>query len=363
MLKTIIIDDERLPIKQLERNLKDFEFIEIVDTFTKPLQALEAIKEKSPDLIFLDIEMPRVNGLELAQKIMDYNSKIEIVFVTAYNQYALEAFEVCAMGYLLKPIKKEQLEKVLNHIQNRHNPIQLECKSVEKNQEIIIQSLGKLDIIKNGTPMNIKWRTAKIKELFAYYVHNRKREIHRNELLEILWGDMEYERALVNLNTSNYQLKKQLENNVDKAITIQYQKDYYRLNLDNVTCDIDIFQDQISKDITPQNSKYFQNLLEKYKGTYFENVQGIWFQDEQYIIEKIYHEQSIKLLTYLFETQEYISCIKYCKQIITKDELNEQVWNILLHSLKSIGDQQVYQKELKNMKRIFNRFNEMSKKA
>lgn len=355
MLRAIIVDDERLPIKQLERILNNFEDIEIVAVSMKPFEAVDIIKEKSPDIVFLDIEMPRINGIELADMIMVNNPETEIIFVTAYSQYALEAFDVCAIGYLLKPVKKEQLKKVIEHIRKRRNIKVLDNSHKLLSEEIIIQCFGKVDIIKNGISMNIQWRTAKLKELFAYYVQNRKKEIHRKELLEVLWGDMEYDKALVNLNTYNYQLKKQLNKDFKDNITVQYRNDYYKLNINNVMCDIDIFEDKIQKNIevTAENINEFRDFFERYNHNYFEGIQGNWAQDERYIIEKTYSKQVIKLLKYLFEAHEYIQCIKYCKEFIAKDELDEQVWNILLDSLKAIGDIEVFKKDLKIMKKIF----------
>ncbi len=106
MIKTIIIDDEILAINLMEVLLAGFEQVKVEASFTDTEEALKYLKENKIDLVFLDIEMPGADGLEVAQLILNLNIHVQIVFATAYSQYALEAFELNALDYLLKPISK-----------------------------------------------------------------------------------------------------------------------------------------------------------------------------------------------------------------------------------------------------------------
>lgn len=99
--------------------LEDFREIEIVGEASHGREALELTKKLKPDLIFLDIEMPNLNGIEVAEKVLKNGYKPYIVFVTAYEKYALDAFEVEAMDYILKPICEERLEKGMERILER----------------------------------------------------------------------------------------------------------------------------------------------------------------------------------------------------------------------------------------------------
>ena len=114
MLKAIIIDDEILAIRLLESMLKASGSIEIIGTFQNPKDGLVNIDILKPDILFLDIEMAEMTGLEFASKIEDVSSYIDIVFVTAYENYALEAFNVQAIDYILKPIDHNRLLKQLS---------------------------------------------------------------------------------------------------------------------------------------------------------------------------------------------------------------------------------------------------------
>ncbi len=113
MIKAIIIDDEQHCIKTLKWSIETYlpEKVEIIAATINPLEGRKLIEQLNPDLIFLDIEMPHLNGIELAQSISNNNTKI--IFTTAYDQYAIRAIKLSALDYLLKPILKEELEAAI----------------------------------------------------------------------------------------------------------------------------------------------------------------------------------------------------------------------------------------------------------
>ncbi len=120
MINAIIVDDERLARQELKRILADVKKVNIIDEHNNAEDAIEAIEKSKPDLVFLDIQMPGKNGFELLEEL-DYTP--EIMFITAYDEYALKAFEVNALDYILKPIEEERFEKsldsVITRIENR----------------------------------------------------------------------------------------------------------------------------------------------------------------------------------------------------------------------------------------------------
>lgn len=112
-MKTIIIDDERLARRDLANLLSQFSEIEIVDQCSNANDAIASIEKWNPDLIFLDINMPEKSGFDL---LVELESAPKVVFVTAYDEFALKAFEVNALDYLLKPVDPERLEEAINRI-------------------------------------------------------------------------------------------------------------------------------------------------------------------------------------------------------------------------------------------------------
>lgn len=109
--RTIIVEDEQLARQRLKRLLANYEEIEIIAEAENGMQGLELINKLHPDLIFLDIEMPVLNGFEMLAKLS--LSQPKVVFTTAYDQYAIKAFDEGSIDYLLKPIELERLDKTV----------------------------------------------------------------------------------------------------------------------------------------------------------------------------------------------------------------------------------------------------------
>ncbi len=112
MMKVIIIDDERIAREGLFQFIKQFDFIDFVGDYSNPLNALELVANKEIDLVFLDIDMPRMKGIQFAEIVN--NSSTMIVFTTAYPEYALKGYKVNAIDYLLKPIFFEDFERAIH---------------------------------------------------------------------------------------------------------------------------------------------------------------------------------------------------------------------------------------------------------
>ncbi len=112
-MKALIVDDERLARKELMSLLTEFDQVEIVGEAVNADDAYEKIKELQPDLIFLDIQMPGKTGFDLLQMLDDVP---QVIFTTAYDEYAMKAFEVNALDYLLKPVQPERLRESMNKL-------------------------------------------------------------------------------------------------------------------------------------------------------------------------------------------------------------------------------------------------------
>lgn len=110
-MNCIIIDDEPLAREEMISLIKEVSDLEILGTFANATLALQFLETTEPNIIFLDIEMPLINGLEFAQSV---SKNSLIIFTTAYSQYAIDSYELDAIDYLLKPIDKKRLEKAIN---------------------------------------------------------------------------------------------------------------------------------------------------------------------------------------------------------------------------------------------------------
>lgn len=145
MIRTIIIDDEAPARDELRFLLEPFEDIEILGEADNAATAVPLITKRKPDLIFLDVQMRGLSGIELATIIQEISPKSHIIFATAYNDYALKAFELNASDYLMKPIEEERLEQTIQRIR-KFFPTQEE----EDKKEQTSSPLAKLAVEKDG---------------------------------------------------------------------------------------------------------------------------------------------------------------------------------------------------------------------
>lgn len=173
----IYVDDERPALENFRFTVAKIEEIKSLEMFLDGEEALEYVKNNTVDVAFLDMEMAGIHGLELAKKIKEYDSEIRVVFVTAYGQYALEAFSVDATGYLLKPYTVADIRKELNKCTYRKLP----------SHQVTIATIPSFSLSVNGKVIRIS--ASKPKELFALLVDRGDAGITTSEAIACLWPD------------------------------------------------------------------------------------------------------------------------------------------------------------------------------
>lgn len=117
-IRTIIVDDEKLAIQGLQLRLEPFSDVEIIDTCANGREAIRKIKTEKPDLVFLDIQMPGFDGFSVVKGVMEIDPPL-FVFVTAYQEHAIRAFEANAVNYLMKPVDVDKLADTLDRVRTR----------------------------------------------------------------------------------------------------------------------------------------------------------------------------------------------------------------------------------------------------
>lgn len=135
-MRIILVDDEKPALEELTYIINKYSFIELIGTYNNPTIALERILKEKPDVVFLDVEMPEINGFTIAREIIRAEMDTIIVFVTAFDEYAIKAFEVNAVDYILKPFHEERIDLTIKRIKNiskQHNK--------ENNQKVIQEIL------------------------------------------------------------------------------------------------------------------------------------------------------------------------------------------------------------------------------
>jgi len=180
-MNILLVDDEQLQLLRLEKACKKVLPNDNYFCFTNPKLAYEENINNHIDIAFLDIEMPLINGFQLARKLKKINPTINLIFVTAYNNYALDAFSLHASGYILKPVNENKIRIEIEGL--RYN---IEYK--DNNKKILtVKCFGNFEVFKDGVPL--KFHRQKSKELFAYLVDREGSSTNMNELNAILWEE------------------------------------------------------------------------------------------------------------------------------------------------------------------------------
>ncbi|MCC3860237.1 LytR/AlgR family response regulator transcription factor [Pseudemcibacter aquimaris] len=136
-IRTLLVDDEPLALQGLKIRLEQFDDLEVVDTASNGREAVKKIRSEKPDLVFLDIQMPGMGGFDVVKALANEELPI-IIFATAFDKYAIQAFETHATDYLLKPIEEERLEQAISRVREQIS----EHIAIEQNAKLI-------DLIRN----------------------------------------------------------------------------------------------------------------------------------------------------------------------------------------------------------------------
>lgn len=131
-IRTILVDDEKLAIQGLQLRLQAFDDVEIIDTCANGREAIRKIKTEKPDLVFLDIQMPGFDGFSVVKGVMEIEPPL-FVFVTAYEEHAIRAFEANAVNYLMKPVDEQKLADTIERVRQRL----AEKKSAEDAEQLL----------------------------------------------------------------------------------------------------------------------------------------------------------------------------------------------------------------------------------
>ncbi len=181
----ICVDDEKLIVNQMAKLCGELPQIHRVESFTRGQDALDWLEENTAHLALLDINLPDINGIQLAARIKLLQPQAAIIFVTAHPQYAVDAFALHVSGYLLKPVSKEQLAREVDYALG--GPAQPAMGPVT------IRTFGNFDLLIDGEPVAFTW--AKSKEILAYLVDRQGAAVTRPQLFAAVWGDAMYSRS------------------------------------------------------------------------------------------------------------------------------------------------------------------------
>lgn len=285
MIRVMVVDDEESALDILEILLREIGDVKVVGRYMNPLQAIEALEFEQVDAIFLDIQMPGLTGMEAARQIRAKMPHTQIVFTTAYSEYAVEAFEIHSADYLLKPFTKERLQSTVLRIAKTQSNHQ---NTANMNQQTWVQSLGGFQIHTEKGPLS--WRTNKEKELCAFLFHHDANPVDIANIIEAIWPDHHIDKAKSYLYTCISLLRKNFQANGVQATVSKVGKGY-AIHAKGLMNDRIEFEEMLERAVTEEPHKQIYDKINVlYKGEYMKDCDFSWAAWKRaYLLEKYIH--------------------------------------------------------------------------
>jgi two-component system, LytTR family, response regulator len=204
-LRTVVVDDERLAREELCFLLQQLGGVEVVAQAANGVEALRVIEEHQPDLVMLDVQMPGITGFEVARRVLQAGIESQLVFVTAFDQYAIEAFDVNAVDYVLKPVEPARLTTAVDRARRRLSTERTTQKPVSGPElDRLLQALSERH---------------ERREQLAIKVDERFLLVHTDEVVHASVEDEQIRVVTNSLSgTSNYRTLDELQARLDPAV-------------------------------------------------------------------------------------------------------------------------------------------------
>jgi len=335
-MKVWLIDDEQPCLDEMTWSLKQYHNIEVAGADTDPQEALSSIVLNRPDAVFMDIDMPKLHGLELALHIQEQCPGAVIVFVTAYAQYALEAYKAHPMDFLLKPVRRARLDDCIAHLYKQYALLHPEGKK----NSLYIRCFGMLEL---ECDVEIKWGTRRVKELMLYLISRNGSPATRVELLEVLFGGQEDKNTVHNLYMTIYRLRSLLD-------TIDPERRLIRLTGDNSiipapgVCDFTDFLAFAHENavITGENAEGAAHALSLCRGIFLEKESFEWISEYMYEVEAEYERIALGLANFYIADGCPEQAEKCLITLLLRNALCEDAHALLLDITLESGSREAY---------------------
>lgn len=305
-MKAILIDHEQAMLDLLEEKITRLSDIEIRGAYTNPHQGIIEVTRQVVDVVFIDISLPKVSGLELAEQLKQAMPDLKIVILASNEKHAVAAFDIKAEDYLVKPIEDDRLQISLSKIRGK-------MASPSFSQKPRINCFGKLHFRYYGSDkqgVEVIWRTAKAREVFAYLVHKRGALIRKDVIVNLFWPETSAKEAFQQLYTTIYQIRKSLAS-IELDIEIISLDNSYKLELNDNKTDVDAWEEAIGDIpiISKGNVAAYKALIYMYRGGYMEEENFVWSLNERNRLRVEWFQHMKRLLYYYKSVEDYSQAI------------------------------------------------------
>ena len=352
MFRIMLLDDERLALLHLEKLLKDLDDSFKVAGYTQTDKALEYARKWQPDVVFLDIHMPEMSGLAVSELVKELLPDVEVVFVTAYDQYAIEAFELNALDYVLKPVEQKRLAKTMRRLTERRS------RMTEKEPpvfETIIHCFSSLRFERGGAPLQLRWRTTKAQELFAYLLHHRDQFVSKDTLIEVLWPDFDWKKAATHLYTTVYQVRQSLkQEQISITISNVSKGEGYLLSAQSVLIDSEEWERDIRElgAVNLYNYKESQRLCDLYSGDYLADYDYMWAERARQRLRTVWLYHVMRLAEFYVGERMYVEASTVYQRVIQLQPYFEEGHLGLMKVYALMGERTAVEKQYKSLETL-----------
>lgn len=294
--KVIVVDDEDYNFILFEQAVKNISQIEVCAFISDPEDVVDAVREHNADIVFMDVEMPGMSGIEAAERLME--ESCVVVFLTAFSEYAIDAFKVNAMDYIVKPVNSEEIIRVIKKIDKIYGN-----KKVPNDGKYSMDITGSVSLRCGEREAEMRFQTSKSEELLYLLMIKGPLNVDKNILMDTLWPETDPEKAAANLYTSFYRLKKTFsdmpairfsgKNNVYSLLNDGVDIDYYRI--------INAYRNIVDKDVNDTNISFFEDIINSFHGELLKDKGYSWIEGSRERINSIYIRASVNVGNYYID--------------------------------------------------------------
>jgi len=352
VIRAVLIDDEPLALERLKRLLLPHEGVQVVGSFTSTRQAIDCIPGLHPDVAFLDIEMPGINGLEATEQILAACESMDVVFVTAFNKYAVEAFELNALDYLLKPVSEERMAKAIRRLLARRGAT-IERRRAGDFRRILC--FGRFEVADSDfKPLSLNWRTVKCRELFAYLVLYRGIPLTKDRIIESLWPDLPMERTDSIFHTTLYYLRRVLQDHLNTCAVRYARNNQYILTLGKVYYDVDYFERMVAagQGQGREAPAGLERAVQVYRGDYLEEEYFDWAAAERNRLQWLYLGALKHLSKDSIRLKDYAAAEAFLRRWLGREPLAEEAVRLMMEVHARQGNHQQLHRDFEGYRKL-----------
>lgn len=298
-MKVVVIDDNPTSLAQMEMELSKLKDIQLMKSFLDPKEAKTFIIENEVDTVLLETEFSKVSGLDMTEQIQQVKPDVMVSFVSTNEKYAVEAYELNIIDYIIKPVMKSRLKKTLTRMKDLHR-----LHNADPIKALDIQLCNRFEFIRENKYEPIVWQTKKSEELFLYLLHHNTEVLSKQTLRKVLWPNEK--ASTIRFNKTIAQVKEVLER-FNSHFELMESDQGYQLQLEHVYVDMWQWKEELSKlpAISDTSINDYERVMRKNAGVYLNCYPFDWLTEDQEALEAAWASVALKIAQYYYDKKIY----------------------------------------------------------